>query len=123
MRRLVLVLFALALLCQGAWAAMAPSCGFGGCCGAEAAVPADTAVHPGGGTAHDDNAHAPCDAASTPCADEGCNCHGPGLTGLLIELPTLPAAAPGAVGASVCLRHRPDHIPDSALRPPHTHAA
>ena len=121
MRRLVFFLFALALLCQGAWAVMGPDYRFGACCGSEMAASAAGAPVPAGQPAQD--GHAPCDSTTTPCDDDGCLCQGPGLTGLPIQVPTLPAAAAGVIVAGVYLRHVPDHVPDSPLRPPHTPVA
>lgn len=131
MRRLVLFLFALALLCQGALAALSPDCGFRACC---ATAAADAGAPVQGAPATDDDArqarlpgaelpdadtHAPCDASPMPCEDNACQCHLPGLTALLAPVPVLPEAEPDAIVAGVCLRQVAQHVPDSLLRPPH----
>lgn len=127
MRRLVLVFFALALLCQGAFAALSPDCRLGTCC---ATAAAEAAATTGGAVALDDHAvpadtrgadlHVPCDAGPAPCDDDACHCDLPALTALLIELPVLPAVEPDAIAAAACPHGVAQHVPGFPLRPPHS---
>lgn len=126
MRRLVLVLFAFALLCQGALAALSPDCRFGVCCAGAVdgpAGPAPEATSDDGAALpaemHDADLHAPCDASPLPCDDDACHCHVPGLVALLIPLPVLPAVEPDAIAAVAGVRQVAQHVPGRLLRPPH----
>jgi len=123
MRRWVLVLFALALLCQGAGAAMNANCRFAGCCGFGVSAPAAVPHHAGDEAASDEGMPDCFGATRGPCDASGCNCDGPGVNGLLLQVPPLPAATPGAIVASPYLRHAFARAPDTPLRPPHTSAA
>ncbi len=111
----MLVLFAFALLCQGALAALSPECRLGRCCapgGADVAMAAQ-AVMPQA------DLHAPCEASHEPCDDDGCQCHVPGLTALLTPPPKVPSTEPDDITASACLRQVAQHVPGGPLRPPH----
>lgn len=135
MRRLVLILFVFALLCQGALAALASDCGFALCCASAAAAAAPAQDAPAGAddtmqadvpksnlpgaSLADADTHAPCDAGPMPCDDNACQCHLPGLTALLAPVPVLPDAEPDAIVAGPSLRQVAQHVPDSLLRPPH----
>jgi hypothetical protein len=125
MRRLVLVLVTIALLCQGVGAAVRSGCRFPACC--DAAVVAASAIAQAHEGRHEspEDAQAPCDAPTAPCdgAGDACHCQGPVLCGLLIQLPAVPMVAPGVISSGVYLRPLPEPPPDNPLRPPHGPAA
>jgi hypothetical protein len=123
MRRAVLILLALALLCQGAWARLDGRSRYPCYCGVATSVPADTVHHAIAEAASNDVMQAHCDATAGGCDDSGCHCQGPGLTGLLTALPALPVAGPGVIGGGVHLRQVPEPVPEQPLRPPHQSAA
>ncbi len=119
MRRWVLVLFAIALLGQGALASISPGCRATPCCAEQAMAQADALLqataHTGEPTA---TAHAPCEAAGEPCDQDGCECHAPALAAVLMTVTGLPRAgkSPGVSGRY--LQPAPQHVPEGPQRPP-----
>ncbi len=120
MRRLILVLFAFALMCQGAVASMAPGCLATPCCADEAAAPAAAMS-----LASPDEAaasHVPCDAGEAPCDQDGCQCHGAALTALPMSVPALPLAGKAPIVPGPELHPLAQHVPDGPQRPPRASA-
>jgi hypothetical protein len=103
MRRLVLVLFAFALMCQGAVASVSPGCLVMPCC-SDQAVAAPV--------------HAACDAGAVPCDQDGCQCHAAALSALPVSVPGLPPAEKAPIVSGRYLHPAPQHVPDGPQRPP-----
>lgn len=123
MRRLVLVLFAFALVCQGALASLSPGCRATPCCAELAMAQADGLPQ----AVADDSAasaptHAPCDADAEPCDQDGCQCHAPALAALLVTVPGLPSAAKSPRVSGRYLQPAPQQVPDGPQRPPRASA-
>lgn len=116
MRRLILVLFALALMGQGALASLAPGCLADPCCAEEASAPWDSLAP----VPADDAAasHVPCDAADAPCGQDGCHCHEAAFTALLVAVPVLPPAGKAPIVSAPYLQPSAQHVPDGPQRPP-----
>ena len=123
MRRLVLVLFAFALVCQGALASFSPGCRAAPCCAEQAVAQADDLLQATADTAEPSApAHAPCEAAGEPCDQDGCQCHGPALVAVPMTVAGLPLAeaSPGVPGRY--LQPAAQHVPDGLQRPPRASA-